>query len=104
MQRRSARVVSSLHPLCRPAVNSPITLDTVLHHGDTAFCYLTANSEIIDFSFPGGHEYIHLGARESLLYIVNTPKFCVRDIAGEVDDDVRLSLASKFLAIGFLQF
>jgi hypothetical protein len=103
LQRRSARSVSALHSLPRPERPPVVTLDTVVRHGETSFCYLTANSEIIDFSYPGGHEYIHLGAIDSLLYIVNTPTFRVGDIDGEIDDEVRLSLASKLLAIGFLQ-
>jgi len=103
MQRRSARTVALLRPL--PRTDSPprVMLDTVMRHGDTSFCYLTASAETIDFSYPGGHEYIHLGAAESILYIVNTPRFRVRDIAGEIDDAVRISLASRLLAIGFLQ-
>ncbi len=103
MQKRSARSIALLRPLPRTDSQPRVMLDTLMRHGDTAFCYLTANSESIDFSYPGGHEYIHLGAAESILYIVNTPSFRVRDIAGEIDDDVRVSLASRLLAIGFLQ-
>jgi hypothetical protein len=64
---------------------------------------LTANAERIDFSYPGGHLYIHRGAEESLLYMVNTTKFRVRDVPGQIADDVRLSLAGKLLEIGFLE-
>ena len=103
LQRRSARSVALLRPLPRPELHPTVTLDTVVRHGETSFCYLTANSETIDFSYPGGHEYIHPGATDSIVYIVNTPTFRVRDIAGEIDDDVRLSLATKLLAIGFLR-
>jgi hypothetical protein len=34
---------------------------------------------------------------------VNTPEFRVRDIPGEIGDDVRLSLAAKLLEVGFLR-
>jgi hypothetical protein len=35
--------------------------------------------------------------------MVNTQRFRVRDIPGEVSDEVRLSLAGQFVQIGFLQ-
>jgi hypothetical protein len=34
--------------------------------------------------------------------MVNTPRFRVRDVPGEIADEVRLSLAAKLVAIGFL--
>jgi bifunctional lysine-specific demethylase and histidyl-hydroxylase MINA len=82
-----------------PAFN----LDSELTHADVAFCHLTASPETIDFSYPGGHLYIHRGAEQSLLYMVNTPRFRVRDVPGEIADDVRLSLAGKLVEIGFLK-
>jgi hypothetical protein len=57
----------------------------------------------LHFSHPGGHLYLHRGAERSLLYMVNTPRFRVRDVPGEVADDVRLSLARKLVEIGFLK-
>jgi bifunctional lysine-specific demethylase and histidyl-hydroxylase MINA len=102
MQRRSARAVALLDALPAPDSTPPVNLDTVLIQRDTAFCYLTANSEKIDFSYPGGHLYIHLGAQQSVVYMVNTSSFAIRDIPGDIDDDVRLSLAIKFLEVGFL--
>lgn len=103
MQRRSARAVASLEAL--PALTSTpaLNLDSFLIHTNTAFCHLTANAGRIDFSYPGGHLYIHRGAEESLLYMVNTTKFRVGDIPGQIADDVRLSLAGKLLEIGFLE-
>ncbi|HEX4387913.1 MAG TPA: cupin domain-containing protein [Steroidobacteraceae bacterium] len=103
LQRRSARTVGNLAPLPVPAAGPALTLDTVLVHSDRAFCHLTANAEKIDFSYPGGHIYIHRGAQESLLYMVNTPRFAVRDIPGAADDNVRLSLAARLVEIGYLR-
>ena len=102
LQRRSARAVAALAPLPAPAAPA-LTLDSVLVHSDLAFCHLTANAEKIDFSYPGGHLYIHRGAQESLLYMVNTPRFAVRDIPAAADDSVRVSLATRLLEIGFLK-
>jgi arginase len=47
--------------------------------------------------------YVHLGAQECVLFIVNTLKFRVKDIPGAIDDHVRLSLATKFMEVGFLE-
>jgi hypothetical protein len=103
LQRRSARVVGSLAALPTPDPVPNLDLDTPMVQRNTAFSHLTANLEKIDFTYPGGHVYIHLGAQESILYIVNTPRFRVRDIPGNIADDVRLSLALKFVEVGFLE-
>ncbi len=102
LMQRSSRVVPTLAPLPPNPAPPPLTLDTVLVQRDTAFCHLTANESQIDFSYPGGHVYVTIAAIESLEYIVNTPRFRVRDIAGQCGDDVRLALAQKFVEIGFL--
>ncbi len=103
LQRRSARIVGSLEALPAPSQSPGVELDSVLIRSSKAFSHLTANSEKIDFAYPGGHVYIHLGAEESVIFMVNTPKFRVRDIPGGIDDEVRLSLATKLLEIGFLE-
>ena len=103
LQHRSSRVVARLAPLPAPPVPPALDLDSELIHTDVAFCHLTASPEKIDFSYPGGHLYIHRGAEQSLLYMVNTPRFRVRDVPGEIADEVRLSLAGKLVAIGFLK-
>jgi len=102
LQRRSARVVGSLKPLAAPVAVPGIDLDTVLTHAPLAFCHLTANAEKIDFSYPGGHVYIHVGAGDAIVFMVNTPRFRIKDIPGGIDDAVRLSLAARLIQIGFL--
>jgi hypothetical protein len=102
LQRRSARAVAKLAPLPARAP-PPLALDSELAQTGVAFCHLTASPEKIDLSYPGGHLYIHRGAEPSLLYMVNTPKFRVRDIPGDVADEVRLSLAARLVEIGFLE-
>lgn len=102
LQLRSSRVIAKLDALRSSEPATAVDLDSVLSHGDTACCHLTANASRIDFSYPGGHLYIHRGAEESVVYIVNTPSFRVRDIPGEIDDAARIALVGKFLAVGFL--
>ncbi len=103
LQRRSSRVIATLAALPAPAVPAPLDLDSELTHTDVAFCHLTASPEKIDLSHPGGHVYIHRGAEQGLLYMVNTPRFRVRDVPGEIADEVRLQLARKLVDIGFLK-
>ena len=103
LQGRSSRAVARLAALPAPTTPPVLDLDSELSHIDVAFCHLTATPEKIDFSHPGGHLYIHRGAEQSLLYMVNTPRFRVRDVPGEIADEVRLSLARRLVEIGFLK-
>jgi bifunctional lysine-specific demethylase and histidyl-hydroxylase MINA len=103
LQSRSARAVAALTPLRVQLPLPAIDLDSELVQGEMAFCHLTASPENIDVSYPGGHIYVHRGAQQSLEHIVNTPRFRVREIPGDVGDDVRLSLARRFLEIGYLE-
>ena len=103
LHRRSSRTLAALKPLVPAAPVPAIDLNTVVTQTDMAFCHLTTTGEKIDFSYPGGHLYIHRGAEESLLYMVNTARFRIGDIPGDISDDIRLSLTSRLLEIGFLQ-
>jgi hypothetical protein len=103
LQQRSSRVVATLAALPAPAPAPALGLDTELTHTEVAFCHLTASPDTIDFSHPGGHLYIHRGAEQGLLYMLNTPRFRVRDVPGDLADEVRLSLAAKLVQIGFLK-
>src|SRR4029077_18980416 len=84
LQARSSRAVAALKALPVPQAMPVIDLDTELRQSDVAFCHLTASPERIDVSYPGGHLYTHRGAQKAVEHIVNTPRFRVRDIAGEV--------------------
>jgi len=103
LQTRSSRVVAGLKPLQAPQVMPAIDLDTEVVHSAMAFCQLTGNPERIDVSYPGGHIYVRRGAQQTLEHIVNTPRFRVRDIPGEVGDDIRISLVQRFIEIGYLE-
>jgi bifunctional lysine-specific demethylase and histidyl-hydroxylase MINA len=103
LQWRSGRAIAALNALAPPAAPAAIGLDTELSQNELAFCHLTASSERIDVSYPGGHLYIHRGAQPAIEFMVNAPRFRVRDIPGEIGDDVRLSLAERFVEIGFLR-
>jgi hypothetical protein len=102
LQRRSARAVGYL-AATPPTMRAALTLDTEIQQRAQSFCHLSANLEKIDVAYPGGHLYIHRGAETSVLYLVNTARFRVRDIPGDVDDAVRLALATRFCDAGILE-
>lgn len=103
LQRRSSRAIGGLDRLPRPAQPPALGLDTVLRHADHAFSHLGANAETIDFAYPGGHLYIHRGAQEAVVFIAETQSFRVRDLPGDIGDEVRLALAARFVEVGFLE-
>jgi hypothetical protein len=103
LQWRSGRAIAALGALAPSANPATIGLDTELQQNELAFCHLTASAERIDVSYPGGHLFIHRGAQPAVEFMVNAPRFRVRDIPGEIGDDVRVSLAERFVAIGLLR-
>jgi JmjC domain len=103
LQWRSGRVIAAMSALSAPEAPPTLTLDSELIQNDLAFCHLTASPERIDVSYPGGHLYIHRGVQPSVEFMVNAERFRVRDIPGDIGDDIRLSLAERFVRIGFLR-
>jgi hypothetical protein len=102
LHRRSRRIITALRPL-PPGVPAVVALDSMVRQRETAFCHLSGNAERIEFSYPGGQIFIHRGAEESVVYISRTSLFRVRDIPGEIDDEVRISLVERLMQIGFLE-
>lgn len=103
LERRSSRAIGALDPLPRPPAAPALGLDTPLRHAQGAFSHLGANAETIDVAYPGGHLYIHRGAQAAVMFITRTPSFRVRDLPGEIGDDVRLALVTRFVEVGFLE-
>ncbi len=104
LQLRATRTVAALTPLPAPPPPPPVLgLDTELEQTAVAFCHLTARAGSIDFTYPGGHLYLHAGADQAVLYMVNTPRFRIRDIPGDLGEDVRVSLAARLVEVGFLK-
>lgn len=103
LQRRSSRAIGQLDALPRPAQAPALGLDTVLRHAGHAFSHLGANADTIDFAYPGGHLYIHRGAQDAVVFIADTSSFRIRDLPGDIGDEVRLALAARFVEVGFLE-
>jgi hypothetical protein len=103
LQRRSARVIGSLDRLNPPVEHIALSPMTRLRHNRLGVCHIVGNASRIDFAFPGGHHFIHRGVEQSVAFIAKTPEFCIRDIPGEIGDDVRMALAEKLVSSGFLE-
>ena len=103
LQWRSGRAIAALGALPAPEAVPELTLDSELIQNEMAFCHLTASPERIDVSYPGGHLYIHRGVQPSVEFMVNAERFRVRDIPGDIGDDIRVALAGRFLRVGFLR-
>lgn len=102
LQRRFSRFVGEL-PRPEP-LDGAAALDhsTVLEHGPVAICHLLETPAHIDFSHPGGHILLHPGTAPALRFIAETPYFRVQEIPG-LTDDVRVALAERLVASGFLR-
>jgi hypothetical protein len=103
LQRRSSRVVGNLDRLEPPTAVPPLTPATRLRRHPLAVGHLLGNAEQLDFSHPGGHIHIHRGVERAVAFIAAAGEFQVRDIPGEMGDDVRIALAQRFVTAGFLQ-
>ncbi|MBU1376733.1 MAG: cupin domain-containing protein [Alphaproteobacteria bacterium] len=103
LERRSSRAIGDFDALPRPSQPPALGLDTLLRHAGHAFSHLGANAETIDFAYPGGHLYIHRGAQEAVVFIAHTESFRVRDLPGDIGDEVRVALAARFVEVGFLE-
>jgi hypothetical protein len=103
MQRRSSRLVSAFPGLPKGPKGAALSPASRLRHAPMATSHLYGNATTLDFSYPGGHHYIHRGAEQSVAFIAQTPEFSIRDIPGDITNDVRMALVEKFLDSGFLE-
>ncbi len=103
MQRRSSRAIRDLKSADISAKSGQISVDSYMRQAKLGICHLMAGADKLDFSYPGGHIYIHRGAEDGVRFITDTQQFRVGDVPGVIGDDVRLALVEKFLECGFLE-
>jgi hypothetical protein len=103
LQRRSSRAIADLEKLPAPQGKVTLSAASLLRQSPLAVTHLMATAQKIDLSHPGGHVYIHRGVEESVAFIVGNREFHVRDIPGEIGDDVRVALAEKFVGAGLFE-
>ncbi len=99
---RTAKMIQKLPKLSAERAVATSANQLVRHH-PLAIAQLMATPHILDFRQPGKQSLIHLGVERSVRFIINTPQFTIRDIPGDIGDDVRLALVNKMLADGYLQ-
>jgi hypothetical protein len=103
LQRRSSRAIADLEKLPAPKGNVTLSAGSLLRQSPVGVAHLMATAQKIDLSHPGGHVYIHRGVEESVAFMVGNREFRVRDIPGEIGDDVRIALAEKFVGAGLFE-
>jgi hypothetical protein len=103
MQRRSSRAIRDLKTQGTTGRYGDISASSLVRQSSLSICHLTVTPDNIDFSYPGGHIYIHPGVEESVRFITDTPQFRVRELPGAIGDDIRIALVEKFLSSGFLE-
>lgn len=103
LQKRAVRMVGAL-PALEKEATGPVSPATIVVHAPYAINAMLPCEGWIDWAQPGGHIHIHRGVEEGLRFIAETPRFRVGDIPGAgVSDAVRVALAERFLASGFLR-
>ena len=102
LSRRKTRMIKDLPKLKTVTSNEPLRLDSRVKHHPLAISELTVTDEILDFCQPGEKILIHLGAQPAVEFIKATPEFCVNDMPGGLDDQVKIALVQRFLQSGFL--
>ncbi|MES2058086.1 MAG: cupin domain-containing protein [Pseudomonadota bacterium] len=103
LQKRAARMVGALPALEKMATGA-VTPATIVEHAPYAINAMLATPGWIDWAQPGGHIHIHRGVEEGLRFMAETASFRVGDIPGDgIGDAVRVALAERFLASGFLR-
>jgi hypothetical protein len=103
MQHRSSRAIGDLKSPKSLKHSGGVLPGSVVRHSPSIMAHVMVDGERIVFSHPGGRIYIHRGVERSVRFIASTPEFKVRDIPGEIGDDIRVALVDKLLSSGFLQ-
>ena len=103
LQRRRARMVRELDRLpTQDSASGMIGPDTVLERQPLAVSEMVVTGERLDLSLPGETVLLHPGVESSVAYMTSEPRFRLRDVPGEIGDDVRVELARMLVKNGFL--
>ncbi len=99
---RIARLIGAM-PKLGQAQPPALTLQSYVRHSPLAIAHLVTTDDLVDFIQPGEHILVHRGAEAGLRFIAATPLFRVADIPGPIGDDIRVALATRLVASGFLE-
>ena len=107
VEKVAARFVSSRQPLLDGALSSAnrveaITPTSAVKRRTDIIFRITRDQETVTLSFYGKKIQLPAYTEPSLRYIVQTTRFTVRDIPGEIDDAGKVVLVRSLLRQGFL--
>ncbi|KAA9129568.1 hypothetical protein F3N42_15345 [Marinihelvus fidelis] len=104
MARRRARLIEDMPRLARNDAPAPqLQPQTRLHHHPLAMAQLLATPQVADLRLPGDRVLTHPGATPALQWIIGQPEFVIADIPGGLPDEVKLALAGRLVASGYLE-
>ncbi|MBU3020591.1 cupin domain-containing protein [Aestuariibacter sp. A3R04] len=103
LQRRRAKMILDLPKLSVSQPVPVVSLHSKVKHNPMAMSECISTENIVDFTQPGEQILVHLGAKESLDFIRNTRAFCIADVPGAIDNQVRVALVQRLVNSGFLQ-
>jgi len=102
LEQRKARMITDLPKLPPSPAENRITITSRVRHSELAIAQMVTTEEFVDFSQPGSHILVHRGTEDGMRFITETPEFLVKEIPGDIDDDVRLALVNRLLGCGYL--
>lgn len=103
LARRRGRLVEDMPRLGKPGQAPPPILPTTrLRHHPLATAQLLATAQVADLRLPGDRVLVHPGAAPALRWITEHPAFTVAEIPGGLPDDVKVALAARLVAGGYL--
>jgi ribosomal protein L16 Arg81 hydroxylase len=103
LAHRHSVMLQDLEKLPRPTSHANLTIDSKVRHNPLAMARLNVTPDILDFRQPGEQILIHLSVEQQLRFIKDTSEFYVRDIPGDIGNDIRLALAGRLVASGYLE-
>ncbi|NNC72454.1 MAG: hypothetical protein HKN78_06205 [Sphingomonadaceae bacterium] len=103
LDHRMSRTVAELPSLGGAMTAQPVTAQSAVRHTPLAIAHVRETNGVIDFSQPGGHVPMHIGAADSVRFVAETPAFRVGELPGEIGDDVRVALVTRLIGSGFLE-
>ncbi len=104
LARRRGRLIEDMPRLAQPGQAAPqLQPGSRLRHHPLATAQLLATAQVADLRLPGDRVLVHPGAAPALEWIVNHPEFNVSEIPGGLPDEVKVALATRLVASGYLQ-
>lgn len=103
LDHRMSRTVAELPSLSGTMPARSVTAESMVRHTPLAIAHVRETKGVVDFSQPGGHVPMHIGAADGVRFVAETLAFRVGELPGEIGDDVRIALVTRLIGSGFLE-